>query len=186
MVILPAEELTLTEKARLRQSAVQRGIRRAIDGLHIRSNDAQLTYRHPQNIADFGTVGREQWLTATIAAINTPYSVWTTLAAPAVGLTPQLATTRLAVFWGAAIGTVPNPVTLLSFREGAAAGTTMAVFDLETLEPYLVNMGYFSEPVVYDPQAVLNVVVTSKLAPGAQAQVILYCYIIEPKGPVIS
>ena len=184
MVIIPSDQLTLTEKARKRQEAVTAGIARAVKKLSL--TEKELVYRQAQNIADFGTVGREQWLTATLAAINTPYSVWTTLAAPAVGLTPALANNRVAVFYSVAVLTVPNPVSLLSFRKGAAAGTTLAVFDLEQIEAQLITEGYFSLPVEYDPQDVLNVIVTSKIATGAQAAVVLGCYIIEPVGTTIS
>jgi len=184
MVIIPSDQLTLTEKARLRRDAVERGIDRAV--VKLGASRAELTYRHAQNIADFGTTGREQWLTATLAAVNTQYSVWTTLAAPAVGLVPQLANNKVAVFYSVAVLTVPNPVSLLSFRLGAAAGTTKAVFDLEQIEAQLICEGYFSLPVPYDPQDVLNVVVTSKIATAAQAAVVLGCYIIEPVGTTIS
>jgi hypothetical protein len=185
MVLLPSDQLTITEKARLRRDAVEGGIERAL-AKNVAPSRAELDYRMAQNIADFGTVGRERWLTATIAAINTPYSVWTTLAAPAVGLTPALAVNKVAVFWGVSVVTAPNPVSLLSFRKGAAAGTTMAVFNLEDLECQLTMEGYFSQPVTYDPQDVLNVVVTSKIALAAQAEVVLNCYIFEPKGQTTS
>lgn len=184
MVLLPSDQLTLSQKATLRQNAVEGGIARCVDKIRLTRN--QVSYREAQNIADFGTVGREQWLTATLAAVNTQYSVWTTLVAPAVGLTPALANNRVAVFWGVSILTVPNPVSLLWFQLGVAAGTTKAVFNLEQLENQLTVEGYFSEPVVYDPLDVLNVRVTSKIATAAQAAVVLNCYIFEPKGTTTS
>ena len=184
-VLIPSDQLTLTEKARLRQNAIVGGIERAV-AMKIAPTREQIDYRMAQNIIDFGTVGRERWLTANLALINTPYSVWTTLAAPAVGLTPLLANTKVAVFWGVSVETAPNPVSLLSFRLGAAAGTTFAVFNLEEMEPQLVMEGYFSIPVVYDPQDTLNVVVTSKIATLVQAQVVLNCYIFERKGQTTS
>lgn len=181
MWLIPSDQLTLTDKARLRQAAVDGGIRRAIN-MRVAPSEAELDVRMAQNIADFGTVGREQWLTANLAAINTPYSVWTTLVAPAVGLTPALANNKVAVFWGVSVMTVPNPVSLLSFRTGVAAGTTKAVYNLEDLESQVTMEGYFSQCIPYDPQEVLNVVVTSKIATGVQAEVVLNCFIIEPKG----
>lgn len=184
MIIIPSEELTLTKKSDARAAARNAGLKRLQTRLSLTAE--QVVYRAGQNIQDFGTVGREQWLTQTINAVNGQFSVWSTLAAPAVAVVPQLANNRVVVFWGAAIGTVPNPVTLLSFRLGLTAATSKAVFDLEWLEPYLVNMGYFDEPVWYDPQQFLNVVVTSKINSGAQAQVTLYCYICEPIGDNIS
>jgi hypothetical protein len=161
------------------------GFRRAV-ALKIAPTQEQLDYRMAQNILDFGTVGRERWQTANLAAINAPYSVWTTLAAPAVGLTPLLAVTKVAVFWGVAVNTVPNPVSLISFRKGVTAVSTFATFNLEDLESQLVMEGYFSEPVTYDLNDVLNVVVTSKIATLVQAQVVLFCYIFERKGDTTS
>ncbi len=167
MVLLPSDQLTLTEKARLRAQARDKGLERAVN-LKVQPTFAQLDYRQAQNIADFATAGREQWLTATLALVNTQYSVWTTLVAPLVGLTPQLANNKLCVFWGVALNTTPNPVSLLSFRLGLNAATTYAVVNLEDLESQVTPEGYFSEPVVYDPSSILNVVVTSKIATGAQ------------------
>src|SRR4030042_4923226 len=97
-VSIPTDQLTLTDKIRYREAAITNGIKRAV-AMGIAPTEAQIDFRMAQNIADFGTVGRERWQTANLAAINTPYSVWTTLAAPAVGLTPLLANTKVAVFW---------------------------------------------------------------------------------------
>jgi hypothetical protein len=190
-VLIPADQLTLSEKARLRKNAVEGAIKRLVDLniVPVQSAEKEVEYRMAQNILDFGTVGREQWLTATLALINTPYSVWTTLVAPAVGLVPQLANTRVAVFWGVSVLTAPNPVSLLSLRQGptlASPVSTKATFNLEDLESQLTMEGYFSEPVTYDPNDWMNVVVTSKIATGAQAAVVLNCYIAGRKGEVTS
>ncbi len=184
-ILIPSDQLTLTDKKQFRENCVAAGIK-AVQDKSIVTSPQEVDYRMAQNIIDFGTVGRERWQTATLAAINTPYSVWTTLAAPAVGLIPQLANTKVAVFYGVAINTVPNPVSLLSFRLGPTAATTYAVYNLEDLESEMTTEGYFSIPIVYYPQDFVNVVVTSKIATGAQAQVVLYCMIFERKGSVTS
>lgn len=178
MYITPSDQMTLTEKERRRKAAWDAGLERARARLNL--TPAQLIGRHAQNIADFGTVGRETWLTQTLLVVNTPYSVWTTLAAPAVGLTPALPNNRVAVFYSAKVLTAPNPVSLLSFRLGAAGGYTKAVFDLEQIEGQLVEEGYFTLPISYDPLDVLNVAVTCKIATLAQAAVVLGCFVFEP------
>jgi len=177
-VINPVEDLTLTDRQNHRMRAINAGLDRAVAKGIAPSRD-ELIVRHAQNIADFGTAA-DQWLTAALAVVGTAYTVFNNIA------TPTLATTRVAVFYKATVVTAPIPVSILSFREGAAAGTTKAVYDLEQLDGYLVPSGYLSEPVVYDPQQVLNVVATARIATGAQCRLILGCYIIEPKGAVIS
>lgn len=192
---IPTDELTLTDMKEFRKGAKNSGIKRAValriapaEGLQTMPDGSTrhpgLVVRTAQNIADFGC-GQEWWLTMPLLVAGAQYSVFAT-AVPAA-LTPILANNRVAVFYKVSVETVPGPVSLLSFREGAAAGTTYAVFDLEDIYVKQVPEMYFSEPVVYDPQRVLNVVVTCRLVPpGVAAQVRLGCYIVEPIGPVIS
>jgi hypothetical protein len=187
-ILIPSDQLTLTDKKQRRADVVMAGQKAIIDKA-ICSDPNQVDYRMAQNIFDFGTTGREQWLTATLVAINAQYSVFTTLVAPLVGLAPQLANTKVAVFWGVAVNTTPNPVSLLSLRQGpnlASHVTTFATYNLEDLESELTMEGYFSIPIVYYPLDWINIVVTSKIATGAQAAVVLYCTIFERRGGVTS
>jgi len=175
-VINPVEDLTLTDRQNYRMRAIEAGIERALAKKIAPSRD-ELVVRHAQNIADFATTV-DQWNTPVLAAALV--SVFGTAAAPV------LAVTKVAVFYKVTVTTAPIPVAALSFREGAAAGTTKAIFDLEQLDGYLVPSGYFSEPVTYDPQNVLNVVVLPRIATGLLCRVIMGCYIIEPAGATIS
>lgn len=186
MVIIPSTQMTLTEKMRLRKDAIDKGILTAQRELN--KDKSQLEYRHAQTALDFGTVGRNWWASANLAVVNTYYSMFTTLAAPAVGLTPTLANNKVAVFYNASIATSPNPVSLLQFAMGAVGSVSrnMAVFDLEQIENQDIVEGYFSSPLVYIPQDILNISVLAKRATAAPGNIILGCIIIEPKGVVTA
>lgn len=209
--IVATEDLTLTDTMRFRQAAVNKGIWRAISlaivpaqhllvllpgatrevpytvGMDIPGNATLhhpgLVVRHSDNVVDFGC-GAGGWLTMPLGAPGGLLSVFAT-AVPAA-LQPVLAVNRLAIFYNVNTEFAPPNVDMLFFREGVAAGTTYAAFDLETLTVKQSMEGYFTEPVVYDPQRVLNVVVRTRINTGAQERVHLGCFIIEPTGPVIS
>ena len=203
--LIPTEDLTLTDTKRFRQAAVNRGIQLAVglrivpigellvngvsyvEGMRIppeaELHHPSLVVRHADNVVDFGA-GVGGWLTMTLAVVGTAVSVFAT-AVPAA-LTPTLAVTRVAIFYSVSVETTPMPVNLLTFTEGVAAGTTYAVFDLEELAVKQSLSGYFTEPVVYKPQKVMNIQVTPRIATGAQARVRLGCFIVEPTGAVIS
>ena len=177
--IIPTEELTLTDIKAFRSQAVEAGIARAIAKKLI-NNRADAVVREAQPAADFGCA-TDAWLTTPLAVVNTPVSVF-----PAAAGNPLLGPTRIAVFYKVGVNTAPNPITLLSFREGAGAGTTYAVFNTEVLDTKLETDGYFTEPVVFDNQRVINIVVTPRVATLLAARVILGCFIIEPRGAILS
>ena len=175
--LIPTDELTLTDKMGFRKQAIEAGLNRAL-AVGVIPNREQGVVRHADPVTDFGMVAGG-WLTAALAVAGTQYSCFN-------ALTPTLANNRVAVFYAVAVETFPIPINLLAFREGVAAGTTYAIFDVEQLSTMQQQLGYFSNPVVYDPQRVLNVVVTCRIVTAAVARVWLGCYIIEPGGPVIS
>jgi len=175
--LIPTEELTLSDIKAFRGGAAEAGIAMAIKH-SIGARDG-LVVRAAENIADFTTT-LDQWNTAALNVVGTNYTVFNGAA------NPTLAVNKVAVFYKVGIETAPNPVGLLSFRRGAAAGTTLAVFDTEQLVNKLTSDGYFSEPVVYGPQTVLNVVVMARIATLLLARVQLGCFIIEPVQQTIS
>ena len=178
--LIPISDLTLTDRSNLRKQAIERGIARAVVTKVIARED-EAKVRHLQNIVDIPLIVLDQWNTnPLVGPLGTVQSVFQAVAAP------QLANNRLAVFYKVAVTTAPIPVSTLAFREGAAAGTTYAIFDLEQLDGCLEPIGYFSEPVVYDPLRVMNIVATCRIITNLPARVILGCYIIEPGGPTIS
>jgi hypothetical protein len=176
-IIIASDELSISKKSDFKEAAIDLGIEVAVRRLG--STPDQLVVRHAQNIADFGTA-LDQWNTAALAVQGTAYSVFQAIAAPA------LANNKVAVFYGVGIGTPGQVVSLLNFRQGAGGGTTYAQFDLEQLQMEMRPVGFFSEPIVYEPSEVLNVTVVARIATGLLAGIILGCYIIEPAGPSIS
>ena len=180
--LIPVDFMSFSDIKSAREKAINAGISAAIKSGAISSAD-HCVVREADPVVDF-LAGVGGWLTMTLAVVGTPVSVFSS-AVPAA-LNPTLANNRFAVFYSVSVEDFPFPVTQLSFREGVQAGTTYAVFDLESLTTVNQQVGFFSEPVPYEPQRVLNIVVTPRLATAAQARVRLGCYIIEPGGPVIS
>jgi hypothetical protein len=174
--LLPIDDLTLADTRKLRHDAVMAGIARAVATRAIPSAEEALI-RDADPVTDFG-MAAGGWLTAALAVVGTQYSVMN-------ALTPTLANNRVAVFYGVWLEAIPVAANLLSFREGAAAGSTYAMFNLEQLTARQQLAGYFSEPVTYDPQRVMNIVVTARVVAAAQ-RIGLMCFIIEPRGPVVS
>lgn len=174
--LIPADELSLSDKKAFRAGAIAAGKLLAVETKAVRSMDACVV-RHADPLTDFGMVAGG-WVSAALAVVGNQYSVFN-------ALTPQLANNRVAVFYAVAVEAIPFPVSLLSFREGVVATTTYAVFDLEQLVTMQQQLGYFSTPIPYEPQKVLNVSVTARIVAGV-SRIWLGCYIIEPGGSVVS
>lgn len=178
--IIPEASLTLTQQTAVRQRAAEAGIRKALE-LRIRDKESALVARHAEAVADWGSAAALSfWNTTALAAIGTAVSVFPAAANPVLGVN------KIAVFYRAVVGTAPIPVSLLRFSQAAAATTMKAVFDLEQLVGQLVPAGYFSEPVVYEPNDTLNITVVPKIATALACNLVLGCYIIEPRGPGVS
>jgi hypothetical protein len=176
MIIVPQEELTLTDKKEFCNRALESGFQMAEDKSLGSRN--QLAYRHAEVDVDFGTTPTF-WQTQTLAAVPGPYTVFAGVAG--VALVPQLANNIVAVFYKAIILSVPNPFAMLHFGLGPAAGapvTTMGHVDLEQLEGYMTMVGFLSEPMVYAPQDWVNIAVENKINTAAQEALVLSCYII--------
>jgi len=129
-----------------------------------------------QNILDAGTA-LDQWLTAALAVVGTPYSCFQAIAAPTMG------NNKLAVFYGVSIESVPGPVSRLTFRSGG--GNNLAMFDLEPLYTQDRQSGFFTEPVVIDPTITFSAVVTARIV-AAASRVQLGAFIVEPAGQTIA
>ncbi len=177
-ILIPRSDLSLGQRKEIRDGARALAVRMAI-AKAIGSSEDDLVVRPAENIADFAT-GIEQWNTSALVVLGNPYSVF-----PAAA-TPALANNKVAVFYGVGVETAPLPVSLLAFRQGAAGGTTFAIFDLEQLANELEPMGFFSEPVCYGPTDVLNISVIARIATGLLARVQLACYIAEGKATTLS
>lgn len=138
-----------------------------------------LDLREFQPILDAGAA-LDQWNTAALAAVGAAYSCFQAIAAP------TLAANRLAIFYKVGVETVALPVSRLIVRSGGAVGNILAIFDLEQLVNRLETDGYFSEPVVIDPNIIFAVQVLCRIATGVLARVQLGAYIIEPSGQTIA
>jgi hypothetical protein len=174
--IIPADDLTEAKKQQARDMAIAAALERARKTRCITS-DAEALVRAPEPVTDFG-MAAGGWLSAAHAVVGTAVSIFN-------ALTPALANNRVVVFYGFWYESIPLASNLLSFREGAAAGSTYAVFELEELASTMQTRGYFSEPIWYDPQRVMNVVVTPRIVAGVQ-RMGLMGFVIEPRGPVVS
>ena len=123
----------------------------------------------------------DQWRTAPLAApIGTAYSCFQAV------ISPQMQNNRIAVFFKIAVEDVPLPVSRIIFRKGGVGGNIIAVFDLEFLSFAQNPVGYFSEPVVFDPSDVFAIQVITRIATGVFARVILGAWTCEGKGGVIA
>jgi len=175
--LIPKDEMTLTEMRTYRENALKKGIARAKVKLNL--TEAELCVRPFENGQDVPAIVLDQWRTAALAAISTPAVPAAVSIFQAVGAF-LLATNKVAVFYKVACEEAPLPVALLTFRKGGAAGVTIAEFDLEQLANATSAEGYFTDPVVYDPQDNIAVQVTPRIATGLFTRVQLGGWIIEP------
>jgi hypothetical protein len=143
----------------------------------VKENEALV--RSPEPLTDFGmAVGG--WIAPAFAAIGGVYTVFN--GAP----NPQLANNRVVVWYGCFIEAIPLAAYRLDFREGAAGGSTYAIFELDELGAALQPRAYFSEPVWYDPQRVMLIQWAARAVVAAGQRMGLMGFIIEPKGPTVS
>ena len=176
--LIPVNEAQIVNEELQRARAEEAGFVRAIAAAIGGGKRANLISRDAQNTLDFGTA-TDQWNTTPLAVLNPAYSVF-----PVAAGVPVLAATKVAVFYRVGVETAPIPVSLLSFRLNAAAGSTLGVFDLEQLANKLEPVGYFSDPIVYGPLEGMNIVVTCRIVTALLARIQLGCLIIEPRGNI--
>ena len=175
--IIPKNELTLTDQANMRKAAFNAGMARSVEK-RVVTNTNELMIRGFQQITDVGAA-LEQWLTAALAVVGTAYSCFQAVPAPV------LAVNKLLVFYKVQVETLPFPVSLLTFRTGGVAGSIIAEFDLEQLYELQEPIGYFSEPVVIEPNQTFSVQVTARIV-AAASRVKFGTFLFEPKGQRIS
>ncbi len=140
---------------------------------------ASIDIREFQPVLDVGAA-LDGWVTAVIAAVGGVYALIAGVAAPV------MAANRLGVIYKVGVQTAPPPVSRLTFRSGGAAGNIIGIFDLEQLANRLESEGYFSEPIIIDPNITYAMQVTGILATGALARVQLGFLIFEQAGQTIA
>ncbi|MDD5060780.1 MAG: hypothetical protein PHN44_00670 [Candidatus Marinimicrobia bacterium] len=193
---IATNELTLADIRGYKAQAINAGVlvaqRRGIgDSLYdARDNPkGNLTVRAGFPFTDFGN-GAMGWLTENyvnpaIAAVGWG-SVFSAGALPAFA--PQLANTKVAVFYKFANTSAIPLTTAVRFRIGNQGSSTKGTFylQLETeakLEPDV----YFSEPVVYEPQDFIYIEAWYTAIVGAGGQTFPFgTFIIERLGPTVS
>jgi len=135
---------------------------------------ASIDVREPQPGLDFACT-IDDWQTPAMAAVNTFYTIFNGV------VTPTLNAVRIAVWYGVAVETAGFPVSRLTWRSGAA-GNIIAEFDLEQLINRLESIGFFSEPVIFDPTLPYSGTVRCRTATALLARVQPMGFIIEPAG----
>ena len=201
--IIPVGAMTLTDQKDYRMNAISAAIERAsqkkigniadeIPGYSVLSSRGQridsitnwlkqgntpasIDVREPQPLLDFGCTV-DDWQTPALAAINTFYTIFNGVVAPALNAV------RIAVWYGVAVETAGFPVSRLSWRTGGAAGNIIAEFDLEQLINRLESIGFFSEPVIFDPTLPYSGTVRARAITGLLARVQPMGFIVEPAG----
>lgn len=194
--IIPADLMTVTDMKSYRVAALAAGIKRckdrnigdpnpAWDNLSIAQMipklsalewPAHLDQLEFQPILHAGAA-LDQWNTPVLAAVGTAYSLFQAIAAPAAGLRIS----KLVVFYGVTIETIPLPISRLIFRRNNAAGLITTEFDLEPLAVMQRLMGFFSEPVIWDDNTAYAAQGLCRIA-GGVARVQLMNFVFEPAG----
>jgi hypothetical protein len=195
--------MTLTDQKEYRMNAIAAGIERAsqkkigtiadeipgyaqaasreariqliINWIKAGNTPSSIDVRAPQPTLDFACTV-DDWQTPALAAVNTFYTIFNGV------VTPTLNAVRLAVWYGVGVETVPFPVSRLTWRSGGAAGNIIAEFDLEQLINRLEPIGFFSEPVIFDPTLPYSGTVRCRAATGAIARVQPMGFLLEPAG----
>jgi len=188
--VIPAENLSLANQERLRGNAERMVRIRLARKLAVPEAQA-LDLKNPAIIArdedyvtDFVPVatqaGLAGWLSMPLAAIAGMYAIFANNVPAA--LTPQVANNQAVVFYGAEIllaDAAGETVTYIQFGVGAA-NNRRAQFSLEGLYGVQNATGFFSQPVVYDPQETMNIQIRARIATGVGARIRLATLIAEP------
>jgi hypothetical protein len=187
--LIPIGSIALAEQFRMRQTACTRGRKllgtklslpigaEMSDALVDRDCDYPNDFIVPTAGAA-AALGLAGWLSMPMALPATMYSLFATVVPGAVA--PVVPNNQAWVFFGVHVLTLNDPITVLQFLTGRAPGIPKATFDVEKLYDRLETSGYFTQPVVYEPQEICTVNIRSRVATvGVGARVVLDCVIIE-------
>jgi hypothetical protein len=210
--LVMSADLTLTNKEKLRMTAVAAGLERCgTKGI----GDIKADVPALANIPDANKDARVELLRTYIATGQWPRSIdqrelapltdfvvaaaqdsWLTVALAVGGVVSalnaqvayQLLVGKLMVCYGVSVESpiVPMPVSRLIFRRGGAAGNIQAQFDMEPMGVRQEVDAFFSEPVVIDPQDVFAIQVLGRAIVAAGARVHVHNFLFESAGLVIA
>lgn len=185
--LIQTDEISLANQEKLRQKAAIAGKERAL-ALKIatpseKDRYANLVERDADYVTDFIPVataaGIAGWSSMPLVAVGVFYSIFADNVPAAIA--PVVPNNSVWVFYKVSILTLagPQPVSMLQFRTGTGLNLK-AQFDLEALYAKLSADGYFTKPVVYDPQEIVTGQVEARVATGVTCRVRCGVFIIEP------
>ena len=185
--VIPIDSLSLASQERLRFGAeiqVKKRLARKLAIPEAQALDLEnpaVIVRDADYVTDFVPVatqaGLAGWLTMPLAAAATFYAVFANNVPAA--LTPTVLNNQAVIFYGVDLLFNTDELTQLIFGVGQA-NNRRAQFDLEGLYSRMASSGFFSQPVAYDPQEIVNVQVRSRILTGAGARIRLATLIAEP------
>jgi hypothetical protein len=172
-------ELSLADRKKYIEDAIQAGIGRGVAKLGVRPNELVVREAHP--LTDFpGAYATEHYVSPAIAAIGWGFAG----SGAAVGVLPV---GRVAVFYKGADADAAPAFTAVRFRLGPTGATTLAsIFFQLIIDNKMESDFYISEPVVYDPQDNVFIQAYSRIAAHAAEELSFGCYIVEKVGSVVS
>ena len=201
--VIPVGSMTLTDQKEYRMKAIAAGLERSsqkkigsvadeipgyallnrrydriqsiLNWISLGNTPESIDVREPQPLVDFACT-IDDWQTPALNAVNTFYTIFNGV------VTPTLNAVRIAVWYGVAVETAGFPVSRLAWRSGGAAGNIIAEFDLEQLINRLESIGFFSEPVIFDPTLPYSGTVRCRNNTGLLSRVQPMGFIFEPAG----
>lgn len=177
--LVPTNELSLADRKKYLQDAIEAGIRRGVSKIGV--DRSELVIREALPLTDFpGAWTTEYYVSPAIAAVGWAWAG----DGGAVGVLPV---DRVAVFYKVADADANPGFTAVRFRLGPTGATTLASFFFQLpLDNKLETDFFFSEPVVFDPQANVFIQAYSRIAVHAAEELSFGCFIIEKVGQVVS
>ena len=188
--VIPSAGLSLSAQERLRGMAERMVKLRLANKLNVPQAKAldpvnpAIIVRDADYVTDFilpnAIIGLAGWLSMPLAAIAGMYALFAS-SVPGI-VTPTVLNNQAVVFYGVDIllaDAAAENVTQIIFGVGQA-NNRRAQFDLEGLYPHQAVSGFFSQPVCYDPQEIMNVQIRARIATGVGARVRLATLVAEP------
>lgn len=185
---IPTDELSLTDIKGFKSRCLDAGIVRA-KAKGIAAVDEELVWREMLPAFDLGAgvLAGSGWALeyyVTPAAVGA--GAWASLYGLGAAIDPLLPVGRVAVFYKVYDPMAAPVVTAVRFLL-AAATTKANLFIQCLLDNKLQPEAWFSEPVVYDPQDVVNIDFYGRVnTPVGGEELGFGCFIIERVGAVVS
>jgi hypothetical protein len=183
---IPTNELSLADRKSFIAAAKRAGVNRALS-LGIARVEQELVVREAHPGTDFTDPAGSGWTNEYYITPGGAGALAWALA-PDTGNAPQLARTKVAVFYKIMDAAEDPVVTAVRFRVGATGATTFASFFIqEFIDIKLEPEVYLSEPVVYNPESWLFIQFYGRAATAQGGEELGFgCFIVEPVGGTVS